>query len=192
MLPPMEIEFATGICNWNATGMQLHRRICNWKNTHSGSPCENGPVPLQQNCSLMRALHCAGTGSKDMCAQCRVHPLRRRLMTMHGNVPSKNDQPDHHGYNATSLSEYEWTQLVLLLFARRQVTSTLHEVRDKTNTFKSYKRPTWQAIVLNYIKTYRQFPLRCRPCLKMAGPRCPNKRWPWPGPAMNVARSHQR
>ena len=23
MLPPMEIEFATGICNWNATGMQL-------------------------------------------------------------------------------------------------------------------------------------------------------------------------
>ena len=52
----------------------------------------------------------------------------------------------------------EWTQLVLLLFARRQVTSTLHEVRDKTNTFKSYKRPTWQAIVLNYIKTYRQFP----------------------------------
>ena len=51
----------------------------------------------------------------------------------------------------------EWTQLVLLLFARRQVTSTLHEVRDKTNTFKSYKRPTWQAIVLNYIKTYRQF-----------------------------------
>ena len=51
----------------------------------------------------------------------------------------------------------EWTQLVLLLFARRQVTSTLHEVRDKTNTFKSYKRPTWQAIVLNHIKTYRQF-----------------------------------
>ena len=37
------------------------------------------------------------------------------------------------------------------------MTSTLHEVRDKTNTFKSYKRPTWQAIVLNYIKTYRQF-----------------------------------
>ena len=58
-------------------------------------------------------------------------------------------------------AEYEWTQLVLLLFARRQVTSTLHEGRDKTNTFKSYKRPTWQAIVLNYIKTYRQFPLRC-------------------------------
>ena len=73
------------ICNWNlqleCNCRKLHRRICNWKNTRSGSPCENGSVPLQQNCSLMRALHCAGTGSKDMCAQCRVHPLRRRLMT---------------------------------------------------------------------------------------------------------------
>ena len=64
------------ICNWNlqleCNCRKLHRRICNWKNTRSGSPCENGSVPLQQNCSLMRALHCAGTGSKDMCAQCRV------------------------------------------------------------------------------------------------------------------------
>ena len=73
------------ICNWNlqleCNCRKLHTRICNWKNTRSGSPCEHGSVPLQQNCSLMKALHCAGTGSKDMCAQCRVHPLRRRLMT---------------------------------------------------------------------------------------------------------------
>ena len=48
------------ICNWNlqleCNCRKLHRRICNWKNTRSGSPCENGSVPLQQNCSLMRAL----------------------------------------------------------------------------------------------------------------------------------------
>ena len=43
MFPPMEIEFATGMqleCNCR----KLHRRICNWKNTRSGSPCENGSV----------------------------------------------------------------------------------------------------------------------------------------------------
>ena len=54
-----------------------------------------------------------------LCQSCgvaaRAHPDRWcglvtyfMPMTMHGNVPSKNDQPDHHGYNATSLSEYVW------------------------------------------------------------------------------------
>ena len=107
------------ICNWNlqleCNCRKLHRRICNWKNTRSGSP-----------------LFCSTT------AELLVN----------------------EGFADTMLQvclSTEWTQLVLLLFARRQVTSTLHEVRDKTNTFKSYKRPTWQAIVLNYIKTFRQF-----------------------------------
>ena len=107
------------ICNWNlqleCNCRKLHRRICNWKNTRSGSP-----------------LFCSTT------AELLVN----------------------EGFADTMLQvclSTEWTQLVLLLFARRQVTSTLHEVRDKTNTFKSYKRPTWQAIVLNHIKTYRQF-----------------------------------
>ena len=54
-----------------------------------------------------------------LCQSCgvavRAHPHRWcglvtyfMPMTMHGNVPSKNVQPDHHGYNATSLSEYCW------------------------------------------------------------------------------------
>ena len=97
---------------------KLHRRICNWKNTRSGSPCENGSVPLQQNCSLMRALR----------IQC---------------------------YKSVWVLNELNLFCCFLLADKWQVLFMRYET--KTNTFKSYKRPTWQAIVLNYIKTYRQF-----------------------------------
>ena len=62
-----------------------------------------------------------------LCQSCgvavRAHPHRWcglvtyfMPMTMHGNVPSKNVQPDHHGYNATSLSEYRMNSTCFVAF----------------------------------------------------------------------------